>query len=142
MISKTKKVITIKLENLLLLKTLFFTVKLNTNQYYGGLFVFSLLQLAPLSRDLFKSRKENNHNMSSSCGTCTKEIWAAFFRQIIWAGLEWFLAASPTATVQVNTEKVKSYILSLIFFLEESISKKWKLQDLGISNYNKIFKKE
>ena len=56
-----------------------------------------------------------NHSMSSSCGTCTKEIWAAFFRQTIWAGLERFLAASPTATVQVNREKVKPYILSLIF---------------------------
>ena len=57
----------------------------------------------------------SKHNMSSSCGTCTKEIWAAFFRQTIWAGLEWFLAASPTATVQVSTEKVKPNILSLIF---------------------------
>ena len=38
-----------------------------------------------------------------------------FFRQTIWAELEWFLAASSTATVQVNTEKVKTYILLLIF---------------------------
>ena len=55
------------------------------------------------------------HSMSSSCGTCTKEIWAAFFWQTIWAGLERFLAASPIATVQVNREKVKPNILSLIF---------------------------
>ena len=61
------------------------------------------------------------HNMSSSCRTCSKEIWAAFFRQTIWAGLEWFLAASPTATVQVNTEKVKPNILSLIFCSWNSI---------------------
>ena len=55
------------------------------------------------------------HSMSSSCRTSTKEIWAAFFRQTFQAESEWFWAASSTATVQVNREKVKYNILSLIF---------------------------
>ena len=55
------------------------------------------------------------HSMSSSCRTSTKEIWAAFFRQTFRAESEWFWAASSTATVQVNTKKVKLDILLLIF---------------------------
>ena len=43
-----------------------------------------------------------NHSMSSSCGISTKEIWAAFFRQTFRAEVEWFLAASSTATVKVG----------------------------------------
>ena len=69
-----------------------------------GNFRFYILHLYPL-----------NHSMSSSCGISTKEIWAAYFWQTFRAELEWFWAASPTATVQVNTKKVKLNILSLIF---------------------------
>ena len=38
-----------------------------------------------------------------------------FFWQIFQAESEWFWAAFSTATVQVNTEKIKHNILSLIF---------------------------
>ena len=57
----------------------------------------------------------SDHSMSPSCRTSTKEIWAAFFRQTFLAKLQWFWAASSTATVQVNAEKVKPDILLLIF---------------------------
>ena len=62
-----------------------------------------------------------SHSMSSSCGISTKEIWAAFFQQTFRAESKWFWAASPTATVQVNTQNIKPDILSLIFSSWDSL---------------------
>ena len=89
-----------------------------------------------------KTRKGLFHSMSSSCEISTKEIWAAFFRQTFQADSEWFWAAFPTATVQVNTENIKPDILSLIFSSWDSLyAKNENYQTLIFETIIKYLKK-
>ena len=92
----------------------------------------------------FAGLVSRGHSRSSSCDNSAKEIWAAFFLQTLWAESEWFWAAFPAASVQVNMNNVKPNILQWNLDLRKilKVTKIFlKLRFFLISNIRKSLKK-